>query len=674
MKTLFVLSVTNVIKLSDFAMFGKFTFLIALLNIVIPYFVGTSSVSCLYGPPSAQMNVPIAKSKNGANRSGESTFNKVTHVQRSKHCLFSQVCWHRHGLLFKLKSSGIEKKKANRSWTHGEWPITDLSASTVEHNGLPIDIVPLDEVTFDHVIDSSRQVRQLERAILLHRFLPSNLMHVLHDDVLPAFALWEQLNDTSASYPKIKKNENTNVNLLLVDHVRHLFDELYNLVGVPVVYSELGQITCVDKLYIGMPRITLWYQYGFKTPQGPLDGTDISMLNKFRRRAGVPDIHSKSKVNLMMSSPRNLNMTKLLFRLQNTSICTLVVRDTNRKILNIDKVKDMLQSEKNCSVHVVSLGQCSLIELRRLIGATDLLVAMHGAELALTIFLPQTSAVLEMFPYAVPSRNYTPYRTLCRLLNIAYAAWENTISANTIANLKHGINMLPEEEKARIINQTQVQPHLCCEDPAWLFRVYQDTWVDLHSFRKTLKILESLKWKMLKCHNGVTFNSLFFSVQNRVAWNENWSAFWQYLETINDGQDSTFYLSRVRNPSCVRIEDRINIFWMIPFNLVDNSKTDYKLRDLRDKNPSPGKVFTESESSFGKKNGDLFEITQRLQKQMKSTDVWYEVVTQCLSETDRAEAVLTRTKNTSVEIYCSEKLLVWIKPEEGTELPSPLTC
>lgn len=44
------------------------------------------------------------------------------------------------------------------------------------------------------------------------------------------------------------------------------------------------------------------------------------------------------------------------------------------------------------------------------------------------MFLPPGSVLLELYPFAVPSENYTPYRTMSQLpgMNLVYRAWENT--------------------------------------------------------------------------------------------------------------------------------------------------------------------------------------------------------------------------------------------------------
>lgn len=93
---------------------------------------------------------------------------------------------------------------------------------------------------------------------------------------------------------------------------------------------------------------------------------------------------------------------------------------------------------------------------------------------------------MELYPFAVPSKNYTPYRTLSNLhgMGLGYRAWENTHEENTVSFPERGrlagglVHLSPEDQK-KIIDTKTVPPHVCCEDPYWLFRIYQDTTVDI---------------------------------------------------------------------------------------------------------------------------------------------------------------------------------------------------
>lgn len=49
-----------------------------------------------------------------------------------------------------------------------------------------------------------------------------------------------------------------------------------------------------------------------------------------------------------------------------------------------------------------------------------------------------------------------------------------------------GIKHLPLAEQEKIQNTLTVPPHLCCRDPYWLYRIYQDTRVDLPELFATI--------------------------------------------------------------------------------------------------------------------------------------------------------------------------------------------
>lgn len=113
-------------------------------------------------------------------------------------------------------------------------------------------------------------------------------------------------------------------------------------------------------------------------------------------------------------------------------------------------------------------------------------IGMHGSLLIMGMFLPPGSILLELYPYAVPGDNYSPYKTMCHLpgMELTYRNWINTNPKNNIPHPEYprhhgGLNDMSAEEKNKILNTLTVPKHLCCSDPYWLFRIYQDTIADL---------------------------------------------------------------------------------------------------------------------------------------------------------------------------------------------------
>ena len=65
-------------------------------------------------------------------------------------------------------------------------------------------------------------------------------------------------------------------------------------------------------------------------------------------------------------------------------------------------------------------------------------------------------------------------------MELVYRNWINTHVENNIPHPEYprhhgGLMDFSEEERQKILNTLTVPRHLCCSDPYWLFRIYQDT-------------------------------------------------------------------------------------------------------------------------------------------------------------------------------------------------------
>lgn len=359
--------------------------------------------------------------------------------------------------------------------------------------------------------------------LILNRFNPDNLMHIFHDDLLPIYYTMQQYSD-------------------LDDEARLVFMEgwsegahfnLYRLLSSkqPLLKEQLktfGKLMCFTKSYVGLSKMTTWYQYGFVQPQGPkanilVSGNEIRQFTSF----------------LM----ERLNVTRAE-RTEDDEYIVVFKRTTNRLILNEVELILALAQEFQMRTVTVSLEEQSFDSIIRIISEASMLVSMHGAQMITSMFLPRGAAVVELFPYAVNPEQYTPYKTLASLpgMDLQYVAWRNTIKENTVTYPdRHwdqgGINHLDKEEQERILASKEVPRHLCCRNPEWLFRIYQDTTVDIASFlyvlRETLKTKPNLK-------------------KSKVA--------------------STVHPGRVREPKCqtsvqATNEAKLSVSWQIPWNL-----------------------------------------------------------------------------------------------------------
>ncbi|XP_069777061.1 protein O-linked-mannose beta-1,4-N-acetylglucosaminyltransferase 2 [Narcine bancroftii] len=315
-------------------------------------------------------------------------------------------------------------------------------------------------------------------ALIMNRFNPDNLMHIFHDDLLPIYYTMQQFPDL---------NEDSRL-VFMEGWSEGLHFELYKLFSnkQPLLREQLkslGNLLCFTKSYIGLSKMTTWYQYGFIQPQGP-------------------------KANILVSGNEIRQFTQSLMEKMNITsgssgeeYIVLFSRTINRLILNEAELILGLAQEFQMKTIAVSLDEYSFGDLVRLISRASMLVSMHGSQLVMALFLPRGAVVVELFPYAVNPEHYTPYKTLASLpsMDLQYVAWQNTKEENTITYPdkpweQGGIAHLDRSEQERIIKSKEVPRHLCCRNPEWLFRIYQDTVVDIPSLKTTIH--QSVKSKL----------------------------------------------------------------------------------------------------------------------------------------------------------------------------------
>lgn len=359
---------------------------------------------------------------------------------------------------------------------------------------------------------------------IFHRFNCDNIMHVFHDDLLPLFHTMKQFN-----------HGNYVVDL---DH-RIVFMEgwnpgpyfdLYKLFSnkPPLLKQDLTRndsLKCFQHAIVGISKTTTWYQYGFKTPQGPLPKTQVTSneIKEFvafvKQRLGV-DVIARREPYIVM-----------------------FLREYNRLVLNEESVSLAMSKEFVMKVVQVSLKTHTFIQLIEVISNASALVGMHGSALILTMFLPPTAVLVEMFPFAIKPDNYLPYKTLAEIpgMNLIYASWRNYFPENTVTHPNDapeigGIRHLSKEDQELIESNTEVAPHICCSNPFWLYRIYQDTIVDEVSFLNVVK-----------------------------------EAFNRSRNMVMNDRTNKFYPSKVLDITCTPINDTVNpalfISWKLPINV-----------------------------------------------------------------------------------------------------------
>ena len=188
----------------------------------------------------------------------------------------------------------------------------------------------------------------------------------------------------------------------------------------------------------------------------------------------------------------NLHLTNIL----SSSIppyAVLLTRHMTRKILNeeelLEAIKSMLPS--GGEARLVSLEEHGLREVIRVISSAKVLVGMHGAALALSMFMAPRGILIELWPYGIHPDSATVYKAMCALQDsgITYMPWVNEDVRNTRTHPEYpmhlgGLMQMSSIQRDKVVTSIQrdkVTSVVCCQDPNWLFRVYQDTEVRLYA-------------------------------------------------------------------------------------------------------------------------------------------------------------------------------------------------
>lgn len=305
-------------------------------------------------------------------------------------------------------------------------------------------------------------------SIIMSRFKPDNIMHVLHDDILPLFHTLHTLNLLGDSI--------SDVRLIFTDNFTSTdFLPLYlSLLSKPPLFLHHLKfnvdVLCFKTVHLGLTQSTLWYQYGFFKPQGPLPINGSKLMQKVRQATQFLAEHFHSEC---------------VFCSRNNYL-VLLSRKDNRLILNEGEFIMGLVRATKLKVMSVSLETHSLNDIISIVRNSRGIIGMHGSLLSLSIFLKPGSVVVELFPYAVNPEKYTPFKTFCDIPSsgIIYTCWTNP---DRLKSFPHpdwsgdlgGIHHLPEDVQSKIREETQVADHLCCNDPSWLYHIYQDTKIDV---------------------------------------------------------------------------------------------------------------------------------------------------------------------------------------------------
>lgn len=316
------------------------------------------------------------------------------------------------------------------------------------------------------------------------RFHPNNQFHQIHDDVIPLYHLIKRFKQDGAKHRLLVMDSHEKT------HSSRIYDELSDGQSRYREYLDIDPtvITCFKDAVFGANKDPTWYDYGLKSPQGPIPD---KIVNGNLVRGATEYLISKLNLDLGSDELRvkgndialNLNSNGDFAELDTT---ILLSRKSTRLIINEEELATNLKRKFGYNVIIVSNEEYTYEQQVKLLRRARIVVGMHGALLTMAAFCRRATVLVEMFPFGVPAVDYTPYKTMAELhgMDLVYRAWENKISKNSVAYpdrepLEGGISFMSAEDKNAVLETIPVPQHKCCDNPFWLYRIFQDTRVDI---------------------------------------------------------------------------------------------------------------------------------------------------------------------------------------------------
>lgn len=387
-------------------------------------------------------------------------------------CKFKNLCFLPEKKIYLFISS-------SSSILYGVESIFDMvhnlfSSSVNHHNAFQIPFAVVNTSTL-----FNKPINYVERdSILLSRFKPDNLQHIFHDDLLPLYFTLQELSPNSVS--------------IIIDNLGKLeYDYLYKAVAKDLFFiSDFpSEIVCFSQAYIGLNRMSVFndYQYNFSHAFTPISLS----INKYHLHLFVKDFVETLQL------PSISSIQKKNFKI------SIIDRKINRKILNIFDLKIMLQKHLlnkynfDFTIKILSLEDDGIIFIIKEILTTNILIGMHGASLILSLFLPPSSSLIELWPFGLNPSIVPVYQTVCKIKEINYHSWINKDINNTVLHPEYptfygGIKNWNYENYSNLLSMlsmNDLKEIHCCDDHEWLLRIYQDTIVNVYineNFKSTL--------------------------------------------------------------------------------------------------------------------------------------------------------------------------------------------
>jgi protein O-mannose beta-1,4-N-acetylglucosaminyltransferase len=422
-----------------------------------------------------------------------------------RYCLIRNLCFDpRRDNFFIIRKGGTIAFNARET---NDTRLLD-GTSIDQHNKFYFDYVERDaaEPSLQNI-----KVHLVEKqSFIFSRFHRLNIMHTIHDDFLGMYVMHRMVGHADPKDPSRPFSLDNHL-FFLDNYGNESYDNIYQLLSKHTpqkraFWRAADAPLCFSEAVVGNSKVLSWYHYGFLIPQAPLDKPTDGLLIReaadyMMKELKIPGWDS----NAVGRAIETLHL-KFLHRLRDgrardywtdfsdsTAVIAIFVRTRDRLILNLKELEEELKTAYGLPVVQIRMEDMKFEEQVSILRKSIIAIGMHGSALILGMFLPPGALLVELFPYRVPAENYTPYKTMARLhgMRLAYKSWVNIHPEKNIAHPNKtadvgGIVHLPAEEQKRIIDLGTVPTHLCCKDPVWLYRIYQDTIVDINELLRVI--------------------------------------------------------------------------------------------------------------------------------------------------------------------------------------------
>ncbi|KAK9512197.1 hypothetical protein O3M35_000667 [Rhynocoris fuscipes] len=434
-------------------------------------------------------------------------------------CSFNNLCYNPNLEIFLF----IMGNRTTISGINSRNELKQITTSWMNHSHFYLKLALVDSIEEYKLIT--------DKTILISRFKPDNIMHVIHDDLLPLYVTYKRICSGNVDECSSK------FLISFLNPFNSSFNRLYEIfTNKPFLsLNSLNSIVCFSDIHVGLDSDSIFYQYGFEKPQGFVKPVITgSILYEFTEHI-LTHFHIKRSLN---------------------SKSTFIGREFNRKILNqnflIELIKDIhiKTLKQNLSVNNLDINTHPIEEVIQSIANSKLLYGMHGAGMILSMFLPTGGISVELFPYGIVREHVSGLYSMSKMSGIyfGYLSWTNSKKENSLFHpeyplLHGGIEGLSVAEKIRISTATSVPPVVCCHNPLYLHFMFQDTYVDFS--------IVSIVKKSFEIYKPDNIINLIY---------KTW-----------------YYPSQVRNINCSINNTHVIINWKPPINIRNLAETIYKI-------------------------------------------------------------------------------------------------